>query len=137
MWLVEYRRLCMLTLCCVTALLQLDYYTTICHEAPVLQQVSLHISYSLFLFSSKWKHSSNSVFGKPLSSFSYSEEKSYHQFTKKPTKLFFMTLPLCESTLLHSQKLSWYFIWLFGSSFLDKTGILLLENTTGEEREQK
>lgn len=42
----------MLMLCCVTALFQLDYYTTIFHEAPVLQQVSLYIfsSYSFFFF---------------------------------------------------------------------------------------
>lgn len=40
----------MLMLCCVTALFQLDYYTTIFHEAPVLQQVSLYI-FSLFFFS--------------------------------------------------------------------------------------
>lgn len=77
----------MLMLCCATALFQLDYYITISHEGPVLQQISLHIFPLIlfFFFFSKWKHSSNSDFGKPRRSFSYSEEKSYHQFTKKPT----------------------------------------------------
>lgn len=133
----------MLLLCPVTALFQLGYCVLTCHETPVLQAVSLHVfSFGLFFSLFQWKHISDSDFGKPRSCFSSSKVKPPHQLTKEATWLFSTTLPLCGSVKhpasqsLCSQQLLCYFIWLFVILVLGKTGIFLLDNAAGGEKEQ-